>query len=53
MDEKDMNNIIAAALAFGFKDLGEDTLSCTKEQLCNYAALIACSAIEQIAEENT
>lgn len=42
--------IVAAALAIGFEEAG-GTYICTKEQLLQFAIMVAASAIEQVIAE--
>ena len=48
MDETDKKNLIAAAIQLGFTISGQDKLTCTSEQLCQFAGLIAASTVEQL-----
>lgn len=52
MDDDDKANLITAAIALGFTVSDHDEIKCTHEQLCQLAALIATSAIEQVIGEN-
>ena len=45
--EMDKQNMILAALTIGFKDIGDNNLQCTKEQLIALMAIVANTAIEQ------
>lgn len=51
MDETDKTNIVALAVALGFTVSDHNELKCTHEQLCQFAAMVAASAIEQFTEE--
>jgi hypothetical protein len=46
----DIDNMILAVLAMGFKDLGNNNYQCTKEQLLGLLAIVASEAIKQAYE---
>ncbi len=50
MDETEKLHIVSGALLLGFVDLGNNEFKCTKDQLCELAAIIAASTVEQLKE---
>lgn len=51
MDEADNEKIVSAALMLGFKVTDSGAMTCSVEQLVQFAVLIAEATIEQMAKE--
>lgn len=51
IDKHNETMLIAAAIALGFEDLGDDNYKCTNKQLMQLIAMCIQSAFEQLNEK--